>query len=617
MKKLVFFVLVGCATINKAQPYGEWFPHEHDLHLTSASYNLNTPGHLMAGHYIQNLKLGKFKLLKVDQSVSSIFDEDYDVYADAYCQTSPGFAIVDGVCAIETSSSTEPYAVSGSVDGGCFFATFDALGVPQAISYFTFPNSITVPRPGQTTLIEIPSGQGGGFLITGSYMGLINGSAHRVMFIIKLDPVGNLVQSSTYHCVALYACHNVGYELEPSSMIISPYTPNPSGQPEIVVVGEANAIGSTACTSNFVAHSEAFFMRIELATLNWISNDLYRHSTNSFVQERNDFNSITPTSFSGQDFFLLGGNSQSSPSASDHAMMMMVGPTGIIKWSYIYNSSFSDTRACMQVVQRISPTYGPTFYGAAISANAGMLCFKVDVNGTPFASTNAVDNFNEFNYQSGHNGIPYVGYQTNNLSVEPNTGSSEGIHIYGNAESNYGLSDNWYLVKAAFNGASGFISNCNNSTLNNQLTTLTGPYRVPDLGVNQITGPTQCSNISIVNTSHTSIINNACSDMSPPSTTHSNNRPSGIPDNSENFTLSVSPNPAQNEIRIECPSSVISSTLKITDLNGRLVGEIPVYESYSGATSYNLGKLNIPDGIYLIEAQTAKGKMVSKLIKQN
>jgi hypothetical protein len=607
MKKLAVLLLLGCATMDKAQPYGQWSYHEHKLLLTSASYNvLTAPGHLMAGHFtVGNVQYGEFKLLKVDQNTTPIFNEDYKVFADELCAPLPATVVVDGVSAIETSSTPEPYAVSGSVPNGCFFATFDAAGVVQTVKYFTFNNPGTGIRPSQTSLALLPGGAG--YLITGSYMGFHNGSQMRLMFIIKLDAAGNLVQSASFNG----GC----FELIPSSIILSPYTPNLLAAPEIVVVGEAVS-NNVACPGTGT-HSEAFFMRVDLNTLAFIDNHNYRHLA-SLITERNDFKSVIPTSFGGQNYFLVGGYSETSSVANDRAMMTLVDPTGAVQsWSYIYNSSYSDTRACMQVVKRLSSTYGLTFYGGVISASAGMLGIKVRQNGVPFTSSTPIDDYNEFNYNSDRWGNQFVACFTNNMSVEPNSGSSEGIHVYGTAETASGLLDNWYIVKASFNGHSFGGSVCStNSSIDDQLSTLPGPSLVYFHDVEHISGfISTCSNISITQAPFSTVHNTHCSG-SYDALAHSNSRLTGISESYQDASLSVWPNPAQNEIRIEFPSEDVSPVLKITDLNGRLVGEAPLQALESNIARYNLEQLGVEDGVYLIEAQTGSGKCFAKLILQ-
>lgn len=612
MKKTALLLLLGCATLAKAQPYGEWSWHDHDLQMTSASYNLNIPGHLMAGHYIHGLNYGKFKLFKVDQSGTVIFDEQYEVHAQQQCQPGPAAAVADGVDAIETSSPTEPYAVSGAVDGGCFFITFDASGIVQTTRFFNFPVGPMGIRPGQTSLTEVPVSLGGGFLITGSYMGLVSGKGHRIMYILRLDPMGNLIQSRSYHNVVTDFCHDKGHEFKPSTIIVSPYTPNQGGQPEIVVVGEAIALGSPLCSNAYVQHSEAFFMRLNFNTLNYISNWYYRHSANPLIAEQNDFKSIVPTAVGVQNLFILGGYSETSPTANDRAMMMLVDAIGTPQWSYIYNSSYSDTRACMQVGQRVSPTYGQTFYGGVISVSAGLLGIKVDATGIPFTTATPIDNYNEFNYQSGLNGNPFSDYETCGLSIEPNPGSSEGIHVYGTA----GTVMNWEMVKASFNGVAATTGLCNNSTVNNQLTILAGPHAIYDDPINPTPGLNNCPFISVTQTSFASVNNLLCSTSTPIAGVNSNNRPTGINENSEDGRFSVSPNPARNQISLELPSSLVSPSLKVTDLSGRTAGEISLMETLDSSATYDLTQLTIPNGVYLIEVPTASGKIFTKFVLQ-
>ncbi|MBL7900744.1 MAG: T9SS type A sorting domain-containing protein [Bacteroidia bacterium] len=566
----------------------------------------------MAGHYLNGSDFGKFKLYKVDPSASVIFDNKYNVFASASCQPNPIGAISDGLSAIETTNGNDPYAVSGNVLDGCFFATFDASGIPQIKKYFPFPNSIGGSKPSQTTLIEVPFNLGGGYLITGSYISQINSTPTRLMYILRLDAIGNLAQSSSYHSVYLDPCHNIGYELKPSSIIVSPYTPNLNNQPEIVVVGEADALGSVEC-GGFVAHSEAFFMRIDFNSLNWISNKFYRHSTTSFIPEKNDFKSIIPTNFGSQNNYLIGGYSETSSNSTDRALMLMIDEIGSIQWSYIYNSSFSDTRACTQVIERISPNYDTTFYGSVISDNGGMLCFKVDGSGIPFASSLPVDNFNEFSYQSGVSGTPFNYYYTNNISFEPNPGSSEGIHLYGTAEMIQGNSDNWYMVKASFNGVSnGGNGFCNNSFVNNQLTTINGPNFILEHHVNQVEGPSECVNINIIPISDTPVPNLLCTNNGNIGAPHSNNKTTSITEN-VSTGITLFPNPTSGVLIIKNTSNSAFQNIQILDISGKIVFSKQV----DAISEHELDISILKPGLYLIEIQGSDNKIIrKKLVKE-
>lgn len=82
--------------------------------------------------------------------------------------------------------------------------------------------------------------------------------------------------------------------------------------------------------------------------------------------------------------------------------------------------------------------------------------------------------------------------------------------------------------------------------------------------------------------------------------------PSKIIDNSSNNII-VSPNPSTDYISI---SGINSGSLKITDLNGRLILD----ENFIDPNRIDIR--NMSPGVYLLRIETTEGTIIGKLIKK-
>jgi len=80
----------------------------------------------------------------------------------------------------------------------------------------------------------------------------------------------------------------------------------------------------------------------------------------------------------------------------------------------------------------------------------------------------------------------------------------------------------------------------------------------------------------------------------------------------DNAALNIYPNPSTGFLTLTVSQGLNINTLEITDLNGRTVMTVPV----NGAVQYDINLTNLEAGIYLVNAVTAQGTLVSKIVKE-
>lgn len=75
----------------------------------------------------------------------------------------------------------------------------------------------------------------------------------------------------------------------------------------------------------------------------------------------------------------------------------------------------------------------------------------------------------------------------------------------------------------------------------------------------------------------------------------------------------IVPNPAQDYVRISFTEDTKATSIKLLNTTGQVV---LIQQLTAGATNYSIPLNNIPNGIYIVEVKTDKGKLISKLVKQ-
>ncbi len=80
----------------------------------------------------------------------------------------------------------------------------------------------------------------------------------------------------------------------------------------------------------------------------------------------------------------------------------------------------------------------------------------------------------------------------------------------------------------------------------------------------------------------------------------------------DNAELNIYPNPSTGLFTLTVPQGLNVNTVEITDLNGRVVMTVPV----NGAVQYDINLTDLEAGIYLLNAVTAQGTLVSKVVKE-
>ena len=260
------------------------------------------------------------------------FANEYKIYKSGTCQANPPQSLnCAGVTVISSPSSSNPYALAGAVNNGCFFASLNNTGVPVQTKFYQFPSVGFSPT--KPIIIE-NQGLNQGFFICGSYS--VSNLGWR-NYILRIDQSGNLLQSAVYGIPfsggspSCYVLRGLG--LRPTSMLLSTLPNTPSGQSELIIVGEAEYYFAHPCAA-LPPHSSGYFARLDPNTLLPYSNTIYDYQSGLIgaTQQTNYFNSVTQSFVTGQEGYLLGGYSDINPGS--RSWMMRVNPSGAIKYYY-------------------------------------------------------------------------------------------------------------------------------------------------------------------------------------------------------------------------------------------------------------------------------------------
>ena len=82
--------------------------------------------------------------------------------------------------------------------------------------------------------------------------------------------------------------------------------------------------------------------------------------------------------------------------------------------------------------------------------------------------------------------------------------------------------------------------------------------------------------------------------------------------NNEKQTISIWPNPATDQVRIQNNGNTIFSKAQVFDLSGRMVSEKRL--DPSGINTISVSSL--PRGIYIVKVITGQGMAVKKIVKE-
>ncbi len=142
------------------------------------------------------------------------------------------------------------------------------------------------------------------------------------------------------------------------------------------------------------------------------------------------------------------------------------------------------------------------------------------------------------------------------------------------------LSTGAYAAYQWLDGNNQAIANATAATFNPQAT---GKYRVV------VTGSNGCSDTSAV-FNYTAL---------------------GIAETAANWTFNLYPNPVQESLHISLPAAQLPATLRITDVNGRVLAE---QQLVMAVTMVSAGAY--ASGVYIMEVRSAAGTAVQKFVKQ-
>ena len=575
MKKIIITLslCLSIATLH-CQNFGEThIPHPGSICSAGLPLSINAPNYfLMAGYratttagmpnfYIDKIRSGgTFSLLS--------FSNEYFINATPNCSGQPLPALFTGsISVIETNvpaPSTARFALAGLIAEGCFFSTLDVNGLPLNSMLYPFPSGSS---GAQKPLIVESTSIANQYFITGSY----NNGTQRVMYILRVDAVGTVLDSREYV---------VQGDLFPTAMIMSPYSL------EVVIVGQVVASGVSA----------GFFMQVSPFNLANITQSVRYSSTAANGSEYFSAIAIANSPVGGVGFVVGGYLQAISSTTPGNVWMLKLNPAGAVIWSNISEPTTDPlAKHVIDVVERFSLTYGYTYY-AAVGSSVGMMVLKFDSILEPFAGpAGSIDDVNEFIYTT--NSPP----QEHAANISFLTGApllNDGIQVYGT--DNRTLGGNHYFVEAAFNGVSG----CNSifkHTVKNPI-----PLTLVPFFISTPVGLSACSNFNIIANlvTATPTPTNFCRFAAMPGGgSNSRGTTTGlVQDQADKKEFQFYPNPVNDKLTISFTAENNSGvSVQLYDGLGHLVHEQKTATN-NGAQSValDLAQLNLESGLYMV-----------------
>jgi hypothetical protein len=492
------------------------------------------------------------------------FQKGYSISADQDCITATPNTIgrCGGVKVIETSISSNTYALVASIPHGIVFCLLHSDGSVGRSAHYYLPGAGYTPSR-RLYIVESSASPGTFFIIAGT-----NGNE---IHIIKINSSGTLLNSYAFNALS---------GLDPWAVIESPY-----GSKDITIIGQIDN-GSDM---------DGFFYQID-QSLNPITSLKYDdNGAFEVFASINIANSTAP----GSSGFIIGGNYEgASPPNQPQPLFIKVDQIGGIIWQNATVGTFDSNGGPVSgVFERLNQNPTPKYeYFGVITCSLGIMVQRLDASGQPWSfSSSGVQDEYLYDITGTIAAVPVA--LTNNSSGVADVG----IHIYGYDEGDF------YFVEAYYSGESGcgqrgFI---NNSTAPNS-TTLT-------FLSSSITPAYECSvpTVTIVNSA-------ASSQTCGPYTSiggASNSRSTNLSEEIAESKIIITPNPVEDKIRVIYSKDIIKSAkVTLLDISGKEIRTYQISDNPSTRNELEIVDLDLAPGVYFVELTNGGNKYVQKMI---
>jgi hypothetical protein len=547
----LLFALLVLSAVSVAQPYGHTnYPNNSAL-SSGIRTSINSNGFLMAGVQYDPDNQGNIHIDKTNtggafSNPATSFQNKYHIspVAGAGCVLPTGHVnFCAGISVIETTpSNNEVYALAGAYQGGCFFATLDALGDTV--------NSILYPFPSVTFTFNI-----GKPLITESQNTpntyFICGRFDSLMYVLNVDQQGLIQWSSYYH------------SNDPQAILECPYT------------GDVVIVGWAITPMSYGTMEDGFFMKLDAANGNV---NLYKTYDGGISCDQ--FFSVAPafSFFGGAQGFVIGG--ETDPAGLGKAWMLKVDVNGNIIWNtQLMPSTDNLAGRVTGVIERQNQSGMYEYYGLCNMITTGvngLLVLKLSANGVPFSVSNSVAD--EFYYNSS---TPMWG---NSISYKNAAGGpfDTGLHLYANDNGDH------FLLESYFNG----ISGCNETHVTIQAYG-PGPSVVLTPWINMFSSMTICQSFLLSPYTMSFIPNQICSNNSIPGGSNARFLLASSGKTDERSLINLYPNPCSEKLTLE---GCNQADLKVYNMLGELV-----HSEYISEEKQEIDLRHISHGTYIIK----------------
>ncbi len=593
LKLILLLLMIKAMSIAQPNTGQRWYNHGSlSPILSSGTYVSTDPGFVMAGYRPSIASGSNFIIDKVD--MDGLFNSSTGEFSRQYTITTGGnncnvsvnpAANCYGVSIIETFQGADQYAIAASFDEGLIIAFLNSAGVVTTSTFYPFPSGAVFPSK---PLITESALNPGNYYIVGSFQN----NSRTNLFAIKTDVNFTTGWSNLYDCGS-------GTIFLPNGIVESVFS---TATGELIVAGEYSSGGGA---------SDGFVIAIDDVSSGGTINYSNRYHSSATPASTEYFSSLQLAN--DNSGYILGGWSNATANAN-RAWMARLTSSGGYSWSSLIE--FTNDGSAGNVVgvqERYNTSNAYEYYGLSKSSGAGtngMLVCKLDNSGAAFGTAD------EFYYSAASIGES-VAISHNNTVSDPN----EGLHVFGNRTTS---PEEFYLVQACFNGASGDVSATYQdvTTLNS---TSGGPNQLTSLNVNINSGLTPCSYYGIASSSVNVSIAQPTGYLAgtawPSVTFIGNNNKSivttGFNEGSKSSKSSfiIFPNPVAGRLKLELVGLTESDfTVEILNVQGRSV----YFNKYSLSNSLlielEVKELNLPDGIYLTKITSATKVFVGNFI---
>jgi hypothetical protein len=478
MKKLFGLFSALCLGTASAQPYGTvTYPYAGAILSSAKMITSPSPGHLMAGyeplHATNNYN---FIINKTGPNGgygpgSNAIRKRYTVSRTGWCNTpgGPWSAVnnCEGVTAIETNQTAYPYAVAGTADYGCWFATLDINGFVASMAEYPFP----FPQSGNGKPLLIASTQ-----VPNVYY--IVGKWNDMVYTMAVNNLGTLLWQKIWQLAP-------GVVFEPKAMIEAP--PMVMGfAGELVIVGHYLWPGFSNAT-------DGFLMKLDYSNGNL---NLFKGYDGTSPNVEQGFTDIKFLGGKPQKYAICGWNMN----PSHNGWLIELTSAGSIVWTTHYGpASDPFPSKVAALVARVNSSSAWEFHVASYSSLVGLQVCKFDATGLPF-STGSNEGVNNAGFANPSSAV--------NIDFRSNTTTTV-LTAYGDADAL--TPGTLFMSRSYFNEVSGCGSTLTGMPYNNDpyviisLTPTLNPASMPTCTqvtlhwVDVVVPVTQCGPFASVN----------------------------------------------------------------------------------------------------------------------